>query len=167
MSRLLSTLERRGLVEQDRETGHFHLGVGIIRLAQCAERTLDLRTIAADDLDRLYKATRETVSLEVFDGVGASVAICQIDGPNLSPMPDITGRPPARWSVTLPEPTGAQNLRLAEREVMLQKLDQHWREHLAGMEYLGKDASYPMNDVHAENVRFTWEALANGDVPAR
>jgi len=99
VSRLLSTLERRGLVEQDRETGHFHLGVGIIRLAQCAERTLDLRTIAADELDRLSKATRETVSLEVFDGVGASVAICQIDGPNLSPMPDITGRPVAMHSI--------------------------------------------------------------------
>ena len=28
VSRLLSTLERRGLVEQDPETGHFHLGVG-------------------------------------------------------------------------------------------------------------------------------------------
>lgn len=99
VSRLLSTLERRGLVEQDRETGHFHLGVGIIRLAQCAERTLDLRTIAADELHRLSKATRETVSLEVFDGVGASVAICQIDGPNLSPMPDITGRPVAMHAI--------------------------------------------------------------------
>jgi DNA-binding transcriptional ArsR family regulator len=93
VSRLLSTLERRGLVEQDRESGHFRLGVGIIRLAQSAERTLDLRAIALPEMEALAKATHETVSLEVFDGVAAAVAICQIDGPNLTPMPDITGRP--------------------------------------------------------------------------
>ena len=69
VSRLLSTLERRGLVEQDRESGHFRLGVGIIRLAQSAERTLDIRTIAQPELEALAKATHETVSLEVFDGV--------------------------------------------------------------------------------------------------
>ena len=99
VSRLLSTLERRGLVEQDRETGHFRLGVGIIRLAQSAERTLDLRSIALPEMEALAKATHETVSLEVFDGVAASVAICQIDGPNLTPMPDITGRPIAMHAI--------------------------------------------------------------------
>ena len=99
VSRLLSTLERRGLVEQDRESGHFRLGVGIIRLAQSAERTLDIRTIAQSELEELAKATHETVSLEVFDGVGAAVAICQIDGPNLTPMPDITGRPVAMHAI--------------------------------------------------------------------
>lgn len=99
VSRLLSTLERRGLVEQDRESGHFRLGVGIIRLAQSAERTLDLRSIALPEMEALSKATHETVSLEVFDGVGSAVAICQIDGPNLTPMPDITGRPVAMHAI--------------------------------------------------------------------
>ena len=99
VSRLLSTLERRGLVEQDRESGHFRLGVGIIRLAQSAERTLDLRAIALPEMEALAKATHETVSLEVFDGVAAAVAICQIDGPNLTPMPDITGRPVAMHAI--------------------------------------------------------------------
>ena len=99
VSRLLSTLERRGLVDQDRESGHFRLGVGIIRLAQSAERTLDLRAIALPEMEALAKATHETVSLEVFDGVAAAVAICQIDGPNLTPMPDITGRPVAMHAI--------------------------------------------------------------------
>jgi DNA-binding IclR family transcriptional regulator len=99
VSRLLSTLERRGLVEQDRESGHFRLGVGIIRLAQSAERTLDLRAIALPEMEALAKVTHETVSLEVFDGVAAAVAICQIDGPNLTPMPDITGRPVAMHAI--------------------------------------------------------------------
>ena len=39
------------------------------------------------------------------------------------------------------------------------------RAELATMDYVGKDASYTMNDVHADNVKFTWQALADGDVP--
>ena len=36
------------------------------------------------------------------------------------------------------------------------------RAELTAMEYLGKDAAYAMNDVHAENVRYTYEALTEG-----
>ena len=42
-SRLLATLQKRGLVEQDEETGKYRLGLVVIRLAERAERTLDLR----------------------------------------------------------------------------------------------------------------------------
>jgi len=41
------------------------------------------------------------------------------------------------------------------------------RAALARMEYLGKDAEYAMNDVHAENVRFAWQALADSATPGR
>jgi glyoxylase-like metal-dependent hydrolase (beta-lactamase superfamily II) len=41
------------------------------------------------------------------------------------------------------------------------------RAELAAMDYLGKDASYPMNEVHAENVKFAWQALANGEMPGQ
>jgi len=41
------------------------------------------------------------------------------------------------------------------------------RADLARMQYLGKDAEYPMNDVHAENVRFAWQALADSATPGR
>jgi glyoxylase-like metal-dependent hydrolase (beta-lactamase superfamily II) len=41
------------------------------------------------------------------------------------------------------------------------------RAELARMEYLGKDAEYAMNDVHAENVRFAWQALADSATPGR
>lgn len=34
---------------------------------------------------------------------------------------------------------------------------------LARMEYLGKDAAYPMNDVHTGNVKFAYDALAERD----
>src|SRR3982751_4678369 len=52
-SRLLATLQRRGLVEQDEETGKYRLGLVVIRLAERAERTLDLRGIAMPELERL------------------------------------------------------------------------------------------------------------------
>ena len=41
------------------------------------------------------------------------------------------------------------------------------RAELARMDYLGKDAAYAMNDVHAENVRFAWRALADSATPGR
>ncbi len=39
------------------------------------------------------------------------------------------------------------------------------RAELAAMEYLGKNAAYAMNDVHAENVRFAYGALAESATP--
>jgi len=41
------------------------------------------------------------------------------------------------------------------------------RAELSRMDYLGKDAAYAMNDVHAENVRFAWQALADSATPGR
>jgi IclR family acetate operon transcriptional repressor len=90
-SRLLATLERRGLVEQDDETGRYRLGLVVIRLAEKAERTLDLRSIAMPELDRLARATRETTGLAVADG-DMLLTVAQADGPNLVAVGDWTGR---------------------------------------------------------------------------
>ena len=62
-SRLLATLQKRGLVEQDDETGKYRLGLVVIRLAERAERTLDLRGIALPELERLARLTHETTGL--------------------------------------------------------------------------------------------------------
>ncbi len=90
-SRLLATLEKRGLVEQDDETGKYRLGLVVIRLAERAERTLDLRAIAMPELDRLARATRETTGLGVVDG-DLFLTVAQADGPNLVAVGDWTGR---------------------------------------------------------------------------
>jgi IclR family acetate operon transcriptional repressor len=90
-SRLLATLERRGLVEQDDETGKYRLGLVLIRLAERAERTLDLRSIAMTELERLARLTRETVSLGILEG-DACLTVAQADGPNLVAVGDWTGR---------------------------------------------------------------------------
>jgi len=90
-SRLLATLEKRGLVEQDEESGKYRLGLVVIRLANRAERTLDLRSIAMPELDKLARATRETTGLGVLDG-DQLLTVAQADGPNLVGMGDWTGR---------------------------------------------------------------------------
>jgi DNA-binding IclR family transcriptional regulator len=90
-SRLLATLEKRGLVEQDDESGKYRLGLIVIRLAERAERTLDLRAIAMPELERLARATRETIGLDVLDHETA-LTVAQADGPNLVAVSDWTGR---------------------------------------------------------------------------
>jgi DNA-binding IclR family transcriptional regulator len=90
-SRLLATLQKRGLVEQDEETGKYRLGLVVIRLAERAEQTLDLRSIAMPELERLARATHETTGLGVLDG-DLLLTVAQADGPNLVAMGDWTGR---------------------------------------------------------------------------
>jgi len=90
-SRLLATLQRRGLVEQDEESGKYRLGLVVIRLAERAERTLDLRGIALPELERLARATRETVTLGIVEG-DAYLTVAQVDGPSMVACPDWTGR---------------------------------------------------------------------------
>lgn len=113
-SRLLSTLQRRGLVEQDGETGKYRLGLVVIRLAERAERTLDLRTIALPELERLARVTHETASLGVREADQVRF-VAQADGPNLIAVGDWTGR-----SSTLHANASGKILlaSLAEREVL-------------------------------------------------
>ena len=90
-SRLLATLQKRGLVEQDDETGKYRLGLVVIRLAERAERTLDLRGIALPELERLARLTHETTGLGILDG-DTMLTVAQVDGPNLIAVGDWTGR---------------------------------------------------------------------------
>lgn len=90
-SRLLATLERRGLVEQDEESGKYRLGLAVIRLAERAERTLDLRGIAMPELEQLARLTHETTGLGAIEG-DQLLTVAQADGPNLIAVGDWTGR---------------------------------------------------------------------------
>jgi DNA-binding IclR family transcriptional regulator len=90
-SRLLATLQKRGLVEQDDETGKYRLGLVVIRLAERAERTLDLRGIAMPELERLARLTHETTGVGILDGESL-LTVAQVDGPNLIAVGDWTGR---------------------------------------------------------------------------
>lgn len=113
-SRLLATLEKRGLVEQDEASGKYRLGLIVIRLAERAERTLDLRAIAMPELDRLARVTHETTGLGVLDG-DQMLTVAQADGPNLVAMGDWTGRGAPLHSVAAGKVLLAF---LPEREIM-------------------------------------------------
>jgi len=113
-SRLLATLQRRGLVEQDDETGKYRLGLVVIRLAERAERTLDLRSIAMPELERLARLTHETTGLGVLDA-DQLLAIAHVDGPNLVAVGDWTGRATPLHCVASGKVLLAA---LAEREVL-------------------------------------------------
>ena len=78
-------------MEQDDETGKYRLGLVVIRLAEKAERTLDLRGIATPELERLARLTHETTGLGILDG-DTLLTVAQVDGPNLIAVGDWTGR---------------------------------------------------------------------------
>jgi DNA-binding IclR family transcriptional regulator len=134
-SRLLATLEKRGLVEQDEESGKYRLGLVVIRLAERAERTLDLRAIAMPELDRLARVTRETTGLGVLDG-DQLLTVAQADGPNLVAMGDWTGRCVPLHSVAAGKVLLAS---LPEREILRlvrRGLDRFTERTITGLEPL-------------------------------
>jgi DNA-binding IclR family transcriptional regulator len=67
-SRLLATLQKRGLVQQDDDSGKYRLGLAVVRLGGHAEKTLDLRSIAMPELEGVARAVRETTTLGVLEG---------------------------------------------------------------------------------------------------
>jgi len=67
-SRLLATLQKRGLVQQDDDSGKYRLGLAVVRLGGHAEKTLDLRAIALPELESVARSVRETTTLGVLEG---------------------------------------------------------------------------------------------------
>ncbi|HWG99806.1 MAG TPA: IclR family transcriptional regulator [Pilimelia sp.] len=65
--RLATPLVDENLLARDRETGWFRLGPGALLLGQAYLSTLDLRTVAAEELRRLMREARETVHLVVYE----------------------------------------------------------------------------------------------------
>src|SRR4029078_7565317 len=88
-SRLLATLQKRGLVEQDEETGKYRLCLVVMRLRERAERTLDLRGISMPELERLARLTHETTGLGILDR-DALLTGAHAHGPNLIAVRDRT-----------------------------------------------------------------------------
>lgn len=68
VSRLLSTLQHEGFVDQNSATGKYHLGLGLVTLAGIVLERLDLREVASPFLSALAEQTQETVNIVVLDG---------------------------------------------------------------------------------------------------
>lgn len=67
--RLLSTMRKRGFVEQDRGTRLFYLGFRFLTLGSSAWNSNDLRETARPSLVRLAQRTQDTVYLHLRSGL--------------------------------------------------------------------------------------------------
>lgn len=76
VSRLMSTLQQEGFVEQNPETGKYRLGMALVTLAGIVLERIDLREMARPYLDNLAEETQETVNIAILDGQ----ACINIDG---------------------------------------------------------------------------------------
>jgi IclR family acetate operon transcriptional repressor len=66
--RLVTALEREGLVAKTRGADHYRLGPELIALGVRAMRSSDLRAVSRPELEELARETGETVTLEVLAG---------------------------------------------------------------------------------------------------
>ncbi|HEY8802871.1 MAG TPA: IclR family transcriptional regulator [Candidatus Dormibacteraeota bacterium] len=82
VSRLLSTLQEHGLVEQNPSTEKYRLGYGLVRLAGSVVAELDLARASRPVLEELAMRTSETVNLAILQG-DQVVNIEQIAAPHL------------------------------------------------------------------------------------
>jgi IclR family transcriptional regulator, KDG regulon repressor len=67
--RLASTLVAEGLLEQDRDTGKYRLGIALFRLGALVRQRMDVSSEAKGFLYDLREATHESVHLAILDGV--------------------------------------------------------------------------------------------------
>ncbi|MBE3577921.1 MAG: IclR family transcriptional regulator [Limnochordales bacterium] len=62
---ILATLEAEGLVEQDRESGKYRLGLELLRLANIVREGLGLRKVALPAMEKAKELFQETVHLAI------------------------------------------------------------------------------------------------------
>ncbi|MQA02015.1 MAG: helix-turn-helix domain-containing protein [Streptosporangiales bacterium] len=89
--RLVATLERRGLVEQDSDRGKYRLGVGLLRLAGATKKQLDLVQESRTVIEELAGVVGETVNITVLSE-GAALYIDQVAGPSALQIHNWVGR---------------------------------------------------------------------------
>ncbi|MCG0277302.1 MAG: IclR family transcriptional regulator [Thermanaeromonas sp.] len=83
--RLLSTLARRGFVEQEPNQGRYRLGLKIFEIGHRALYSLDIRAVARPFLRQLVEEFNETANLAVLDGTEV-VYIDQVESKNMIKM---------------------------------------------------------------------------------
>jgi IclR family transcriptional regulator, KDG regulon repressor len=78
--RLLTTLAKRGYVTQSADSGRYLLGYKVVELASGLEQRLErLKAVARPHLERIQRATGETVNLVVLDA-DRVVYVDQVEG---------------------------------------------------------------------------------------
>ncbi|MBO6637880.1 MAG: IclR family transcriptional regulator [Roseitalea sp.] len=71
--RLLSSMRSAGLLEQDRRRSGYRLGLKLFSLGSTVLATMELHRISVRTMEDLYRITRMSVHLALFDGQGVLV----------------------------------------------------------------------------------------------
>lgn len=79
--RMLSTLVNTGFVIQDEATGHYRLTLKLLRIGSAVANELDPVKVARPWLERLVRATDETVHLAVLNPSGDVVYVAKVESP--------------------------------------------------------------------------------------
>lgn len=80
--RILSTLEKNGLVKQDEVTKRYSLGARLINLGTSAIHQVDIRSIAIPHMRRLSDLTGSSITLNILqDGHRVCIERIEKDGP--------------------------------------------------------------------------------------
>ena len=79
-SRLLATMESRGYVDRNAQTGKYSLGIRLVALSRAKLDQIDLRGHARHFLEELVSRTGETAHLAILDN-GAIVYVDKVDTP--------------------------------------------------------------------------------------
>ena len=80
VSRLLASLQREGLVEENQSTRKYRLGVALVTLAGLVLQRLDIAQVARPFMQELAETTQETIGLAIWDR-DEVVNIAQIPSP--------------------------------------------------------------------------------------
>ena len=90
-SYILRTLEHRGYLRRDPETGKYRLGVKVLSLSRGALSGIDVREAALPLMRQLVEHTRLTAHLAILDGDEA-VYVEKVDAPGFIKMDTWVGR---------------------------------------------------------------------------
>lgn len=90
-SYILRTLERRGYLSRDRESGRYRLGLRILSLSRGVMSHLDIRQIALPHLKAVVEKTHLTCHLAILDA-GEAVYVEKVDAPGFIKMDTWVGR---------------------------------------------------------------------------
>ena len=90
--RLLSALERRGLVEQAEDRGKYELGFGLVQLASSVPHRLDVVRQSRPVCEQLAAEVGETVNIAVIRSCYA-VNLDQVRGPSTVSVQNWVGQP--------------------------------------------------------------------------
>lgn len=151
VSRLLTTLESEGWVEQDPGTRKYRLGLGLIAIAGPLLANLNVRKVAYPYLQELAEATHETAVLAVWQDA-ASVTVEQI---------------PSARTVKHTSPLGARytSTGSATVQVFLSDMDERTVENLleAGQPQLQQDWTRAELDQRLRSVQERGYAINMGE----